>query len=147
MYSSFSNDRLYMLFINKPLNIITLSNRVEKIGHYESWKYTIKPPEIKIIKTIRPKYKDAQGSIHIAELNEAFPKTNFDASFIAYMIVQKFMDHCVLRKNVNWIRHSYCIKDEGRSLGIGLQELISNYQMLLYLRGRVVSDLEKVLQR
>lgn len=66
---------------------------MEKIGQYESWKYTVTPPEIKIIETVRPKYKDADGQIHIAELNEAFPKTNFDAAFVAYMIVQKFLDH------------------------------------------------------
>ncbi len=76
------------------------TSQMEKIGQYESWKYTIIPPEIKIIKTIRPKYKDEQGSIHIADLNEAFPKTNFDASMIAYMIIQKFMYHLPVYRQV-----------------------------------------------
>jgi transposase len=88
-----------------PVQEITLeppvdTTEMEKIGHYESWKYTIKPPEISIVKTIRPKYKDAAGSIHIAELNEAFPKTNFDAAFIAYMIIQKFMYHLPIYRQV-----------------------------------------------
>jgi len=76
------------------------TSQMEKMGQYESWKYTIIPPQIKIIKTIRPKYKDTQGSIHIAELDEAFPKTNFDPAFIAYMIVQKFMDHLPIYRQV-----------------------------------------------
>jgi transposase len=69
------------------------TSQMERMGQHESWKYTIIPPKIKIIKTIRPKYKDTQGIIHIAELNDAFPKTNFDAAFVAYLIVQKFTDH------------------------------------------------------
>ena len=76
------------------------TSQMERMGQYESWKYTIIPPEIKIIKTIRPKYKDEQGSIHIADLNEAFPKTNFDASMIAYMIIQKFMYHLPVYRQV-----------------------------------------------
>lgn len=79
------------------------TTEMEKIGQYESWKYTVVPPEIKILKTIRPKYKDEQGSIHIAELDEAFPKTNFDAAFIAYMIVQKFMDHLPIYRQVKML--------------------------------------------
>ena len=82
------------------------TSQMEKIGEYESWKYTIIPPEIKIIKTIRPKYKDKQGIIHIADLNEAFPKTNFDASMIAYMIIQKYMDHLpIYRQAKMFARH------------------------------------------
>lgn len=38
-----------------------------------------------------------------------------------------------------------CVKDEGRPLGTGLQELVSNHLMLHGLRAFVVSDKEKVL--
>lgn len=36
-----------------------------------------------------------------------------------------------------------CIRDEGRSLETGLQELVSNHHMLLWLRVKVVSDMGK----
>jgi hypothetical protein len=39
---------------------------MEKIGIYESWKFEVTPPEIKVVKSVRPKYKDQQqGTIHI----------------------------------------------------------------------------------
>jgi len=41
--------------------------------------------------------------------------------------------------------HSQFVKDEGRPLGIGLQEPISNHLMLHWLRAFVVSDKEKFL--
>jgi hypothetical protein len=45
-----------------------------------------------------------------------------------------------------WIKHPQCyVKDEGRPLEIGLQELVSNHLMLHWLRVFVVSDKEKVL--
>ena len=36
------------------------TSQMERIGQYESWKYTIIPPEIKIIKTIRPSIKTSR---------------------------------------------------------------------------------------
>lgn len=80
---------------------------MEKIGFYESWKFEVTPPEIKIIKTIRPKYKDEQGTIHIAELNDPFPKTNLGVSFVALMIVRKYIDHLPVYRQVKmWSRQN-----------------------------------------
>lgn len=80
---------------------------MEKIGFYESWKFEVTPPEIKIIKTIRHKYKDPQGTIHIADLNDPFPKTNFGVSFVALMIIRKFIDHLPLYRQVKmWSRQN-----------------------------------------
>ena len=121
-----------------PVEEITLEPEVdtaqmEKIGQYESWKYTITPPEIKILKTIRPKYKDANGGIHIAELNEAFPKTNFDAAFIAYMIVQKFMDHLpIYRQSKMFARHGLSFSRSTLNSGVirGAAKLKLLYKLL-----------------
>lgn len=118
-----------------------------KIGEQITEKLAIKPPQIYVIRIVRPKYVDGDGQIHIGQYDDPFPKSNAHSSLAAHVAVQKYVDHCVPRKNVNWIRHSCYIRDEGRPLGFGLQELIPNYCMLLYLRGRVVSDTEKVLER
>lgn len=80
---------------------------MEEIGFYESWKFEVTPPEIKVIKTIRRKFKDSQGTIHIAELNDPFPKTNLGVSFVALMIVRKFIDHLPLYRQVQmWSRQN-----------------------------------------
>lgn len=40
-----------------------------------------------------------------------------------------------------------CARDEGRSLGVGLQELASNHLMLRRSKASVVSDKEKALTK
>lgn len=95
-----------------PIEIIILKPDIdvegmEEIGAYESWKFEVTPPEIKVIKTIRQKYKDPQGTIHIAELNDPFPKTNLGVSFVAWMIVSKFIDHLPLYRQAKiWARQN-----------------------------------------
>jgi transposase len=80
---------------------------MEKIGIYESWKFEVTPPEIKVVKTVRPKYKDQQGTIHIADLNDPFPKTNLGVSFVALMIVRKYIDHLpIYRQMKMWARQN-----------------------------------------
>lgn len=109
------------------------TTEMEKIGQYESWKYTVTPPEIKIILTVRPKYKDADGRIHIAELNEAFPKTNFDAAFVAYMIVQKFLDHLPIYRQMKiFARHGLSFSRSTLNSGVmrGAAKLKLLYELL-----------------
>ncbi len=109
------------------------TSQMIKIGQYESWKYTIIPPKIEIIKTIRPKYKDAQGTIHIAELNDAFPKTNFNAAFIAYMIIQKFVDHLPIYRQVKmFARHGLSFSRSTLNSGVmrGAAKLKLLYELL-----------------
>ena len=79
----------------------------EQIGQYESWKFEVTPPKIKIVKTIRKKYKDQEGNIHIADLNDPFPKTNLGVSFVALMLVRKYVDHLPLFRQVKmWSRQN-----------------------------------------
>jgi transposase len=80
---------------------------MEEIGVYESWKFEVTPPEIKVVKTIRPKFKDEDGNIHIADLNDPFPKTNLGVTFVALMIVRKYIDHLPLYRQAKmWARQN-----------------------------------------
>jgi transposase len=95
-----------------PIEIIILKPDIdvegmEEIGVCESWKFEVTPPEIKVVKTIRTKYKDQAGNIHIANLNDPFPKANLGASFVALMLVRKFIDHLPIYRQVKmWSRQN-----------------------------------------
>ena len=62
----------------------------EKIS--EVLEYT--PGKLYVIKTIRPIYKQADGSMVIADLpTQVIPNGNAGASLLAYLLVSKFIDH------------------------------------------------------
>jgi len=71
---------------------------MQRIGEVISEKLEIKPAEIYVVKTIRPKYLDTEGNFHIAPLNDPFPKSNAGASFAASIAVQKYVDHVPLHR-------------------------------------------------
>lgn len=70
--------------------------QMKKIGAQVSEKLEIKPAEIYVVKTVRPKYVDDDGKFHIADLNDPFPKSNAGASFAADIPVKKYVDHIPL---------------------------------------------------
>lgn len=72
------------------------TSNMERIGEQISEKLEIKPAEIYVVKTVRPKYIDKEGTFHIAPLNDPFPKSNAGASFAADIAVQKYVDHLPL---------------------------------------------------
>ncbi len=72
--------------------------QMKKIGDQVSEKLEIKPAEIYVIKTVRPKYLDGDGNFHIATLNDPFPKSNAGASFAADIPVKKYVDHIPLHR-------------------------------------------------
>lgn len=72
--------------------------QMKKIGVQVSEKLEIKPAEIYVVKTIRPKYLDSDGKFHVAALNDPFPKSNAGASFAADIPVKKYVDHIPLHR-------------------------------------------------
>lgn len=71
---------------------------MDKIGDQISEKLEIKPAEIYVVQTVRPKYLDSDGNFHIAPLNDPFPKSNAGASFAADLAVKKYVDHLPLHR-------------------------------------------------
>lgn len=72
------------------------TEKMTLIGQSVSEKLEIKPAEIYVRSTIRPKYLDKKGTIHIAELNDPFPKYQAGPSLVAHVAVQKYVDHLPL---------------------------------------------------
>ena len=67
------------------------------IGKVISEKLEITPPKLFVRQWIRPKYIDAQGKIHLAELpSDPFPKHLAGSSIVAQVSVHKYVDHIPL---------------------------------------------------
>lgn len=66
------------------------------LGQEVSEKLEYSPAEIYVRSTIRPKYLDNKGAIHIADLNDPFPKYQAGPSLVSHVAVQKYVDHLPL---------------------------------------------------
>ena len=76
------------------------------IGQQVSEKLEMTPIQFYVRTIVRPKYVDAQGQIHIADLpGDPFPKCIAGASVAAHVAVSKYMDHLPLyRQNQIYAR-------------------------------------------
>lgn len=70
--------------------------QMTRIGSEVSEKMEIRPAEIYVKRTLRPKYVDGGGRIHIADLLDPFPKCLAGSSLAAHVAVQKYVDHLPL---------------------------------------------------
>ncbi len=66
------------------------------LGQEVSEKLEYSPAEIYVRSTVRPKYLDDKGGIHIAPLNDPFPKYQAAPSLVSHVTVQKYVDHLPL---------------------------------------------------
>lgn len=71
-------------------------NGMKRLGIEVSEKLEIEPARFFVKKTIRPKYVDTDNQIHIAPLNDPFPKCTAGTSLVAHVAVQKYVDHSPL---------------------------------------------------
>lgn len=69
---------------------------MHRIGVQESEKLEIEPARFFVRRTLRPKYIDSNNKIHIAPLNDPFPKCMAGPSVVSHVAVQKYIDHLPL---------------------------------------------------
>lgn len=69
---------------------------MKTLGSEVSEKLEIKPARFYVRRTVRPKYIDADNNIHIAPLEDPFPKCMAGSSVVAHVAVQKYVDHLPL---------------------------------------------------
>ena len=71
--------------------------KMTKLGKEVQEKLAIKPMELYVKQTVRPKYKDNQGNFHIAQLpSDPFPKSIASPSLAAHIAVNKYVDPSTL---------------------------------------------------
>lgn len=85
----------------------------ERFGESVSEQLDVVPPQLKVLRYVRPKYvcKACEGSISIAPLPPLLlPKAMVSASFVAYTITEKYNDHIPLyRQEMIWARYGVMI--------------------------------------
>jgi len=85
----------------------------ERFGETVSEQLDVVPPQLKVLRYVRPKYvcKACEGSISIAPLPALLlPKSMVSASFVAYTITAKYNDHIPLyRQEKIWARYGVMI--------------------------------------
>ena len=81
---------------------------MQKLGQAVQEKLAFVPAKLYVEKTVRPKYKDRQGTFHIAELPpDPFPKSVASPSLAAHIAINKYVDHQPLyRQSKIWNRQS-----------------------------------------
>ncbi len=81
---------------------------MQKLGEAVQEKLAFAPAKVYVKKTVRPKYKDSQGTFHIVELPpDPFPKNIASRSLAAHVAVNKYVDHQPLyRQSKIWARQS-----------------------------------------
>jgi len=81
----------------------------ERFGESVSEQLDVVPPQLRVLRTVRPKYvcKACEGSISIAPMPLLLlPKSIAAASFVAYTITAKYVDHIPLyRQEAIWARY------------------------------------------
>ncbi len=81
----------------------------ERFGESISEQLDVVPPQLKVLRYIRPKYvcKACESSISIAPMPTLLlPKSIAAASFVAYTITAKYVDHIPLyRQEAIWVRY------------------------------------------
>lgn len=119
------------------------TTNMKRIGDQVSEKLEIKPAEIYVVKTIRPKYLDSDGKFHIAALNDPFPKSNAGASFAADIPVKKYVDHIPLHRQEKMLARQQIIMSRSTLLnhlvlGYRKLELLSDVLKKVFLRAQYI---------
>lgn len=85
----------------------------ERFGESVSEQLDVVPPQLKVLRYVRPKYvcKGCESSISIAPMPLLLlPKSMAAASFVAYTITAKYVDHIPLyRQEAIWARYGIAI--------------------------------------
>lgn len=69
---------------------------MQRIGVQESEKLEMEPAKFYVKRILRPKYIDHNNQIHIAPLNDPFPKCMAGTSVVSHVVIQKYVDHLPL---------------------------------------------------
>ena len=118
------------------------AERREQIGEKVTYRLAQRPGSYVILEYTRPVYKllDDLTIVTTPAPANVLEKSAADVSFLAGMLVDKFCYHCVLRMRPSREWRKQCFtEDEGRPLGVGLQERASNHHKLRASRALVVS--------
>lgn len=70
------------------------------IGDEVTEKLEYRPASFSVIQYRRGKFKDAEGKIHIAQLNDPFPKSIAGASLASTLLVRKYEDHLPITRQI-----------------------------------------------
>lgn len=73
----------------------------KKIGEHITEILEVKPAEIYVRRIIRPKYVTADGTVVIADMPEmVLPKSNAGSSVLTKLVIDKFVDHLPLHRQL-----------------------------------------------
>ncbi len=73
-----------------------------KIGEEVTEQYAVRPAEVYVIRTVRPKYRLADGRIVTAPMPVmAHPRSNASESMLAHIAVAKYADHLPLNRQLD----------------------------------------------
>lgn len=93
--------------------VCTCGCQKDRLGESISEQLDVVPPQLKVLRYIRPKYvcKACEGSISIAPMPPLLlPKSMVSSSFVAYTITAKYNDHIPLyRQEMIWARYGVMI--------------------------------------